>query len=679
MTCGLQQLSCGEVLAQLLIIGLSNGAIIALNAVSVTLIYSIVRSINFAHGDMFSLATVLAGSLVMRLGLHGGQSLPVLAGGLLLVCAATMLFGAGVNVAVERIGFRPFRSSSRLAPLIATIGISFMLYQAALFARTLTNAVIPGEHRSVPGVAEVSRLNIPDLLPASDVLQALGIRSAVIYPLKDLLIVLATLLVAAGVTWFLRGTRTGRALRACAADPTMARLCGINDTASIRLTFALGGGLAGLAAVVYALYHTSPYTNYGAESGMIAFTAAMLGGIGRPVGATFSGLLLGVLAALSDYFLASQWTPAIILLLMVVLLLVRSFRRRPDDDAAPAGGLVARRPRLPQRWWRWAGWAGAAILLAFPLLNTSLDLRLQVTLTNMLIFGLLALGLNFTVGRAGLLDLGYAACFAIGAYSVGLLSTRLGGLRSILVSGNIVLVVLVSCGVAGAVGWLIGLLTSRLDNEYMALVTFALGVLVVRTLFGFSSLTGGSSGISGVPPLSFAGLRFNGATRHYYVVLTICGLTALAAHQLHHSRIGRAWAAISADETAAASCGVPPARLKRQAFLLSGAIAGLAGALFATGFSYLSPGLAEFRVSALVLIMVILGSGRWAAGPLIGALLVSAYDLIVIPRVGDWFDALRESTGNWFWSAINPRGSNFLSFGLLLYLTVWYRSRRAER
>ncbi|HYF64996.1 MAG TPA: hypothetical protein VD886_19380, partial [Herpetosiphonaceae bacterium] len=93
MTCGVQ-LSCGEVLARLLIIGLSNGAIIALNAISVTLIYSIVRSINFAHGDMFSLATVLAAALVARLGLNGAMAPLALAGGLLLVLAATVAFGA---------------------------------------------------------------------------------------------------------------------------------------------------------------------------------------------------------------------------------------------------------------------------------------------------------------------------------------------------------------------------------------------------------------------------------------------------------------------------------------------------------------------------------------------------------------------------------------------------------
>ena len=678
MTCGVQ-LSCAEVLAQLSIIGLSNGAIIALNAISVTLIYSIVRVINFAHGDMFSLATVVAASAVAQLGISRGSSPLVLLGGVVLTFALTMLFGAGVNVAVERVGFRPFRNSSRLSPLIATIGISFMLYQGALFLRTITNAVIPGEHRSVPGVAELSQFDIPDLLPNRDVLTAFGLHSAVIYPLKDLLIVLGTVGVALAVTWFLRRTRLGRALRAVAQDATMARLCGINELATTRLAFAISGALAGIAACVFALYYTTPYTNYGAQSGLIAFTAAMLGGIGRPLGALASGLLLGILAAFSDYFLAAQWTPAIILVLLVLLLVVRSLGRRPDAEAVPTTAIVSAQSRRFTRWRRWAGLIAVAGLIAFPWLNTTLDLRLQVTATNMLIFAILALGLNFTVGRAGLLDLGYAACFAIGAYSVGILGAGFTGIRTSLHSGNIFFVLLVSSIVAGIVGGLIGLLTSRLHNEYIALVTFALGVITVRGLFGFVSLTNGSGGISGVPALSIGGFKLRDPVAHYYVVLTLCGLVALAAHNLARSRIGRAWAAISTDETAAASVGIPPARLKSLAFVLSGAVAGLAGALFATGFGYISPNLAEFRTSALVLVMVILGGGRHIAGPIIGAFVIAGYDLIVIPRVGNWFDDLRESTGNWFWSAINPRGSNFLSFGLLIYVTVLYRARRTAR
>ncbi len=112
--------------------------------------------------------------------------------------------------------------------------------------------------------------------------------------------------------------------------------------------------------------------------------------------------------------------------------------------------------------------------------------------------------------------------------------------------------------------------------------------------------------------------------------------------------------------------------------LTNGAIIAL-NAISVTLIYYLSPNLAEFRISALVLIMVVLGGARRVVGPIVGAVLIASYDLIIISRVGDWFDQLRESTGSWFWSAVNPRGSNFLAFGLLLYLSVLYRSRRMAR
>ncbi len=677
MTCGVQ-LSCGEVLAQLLVIGLANGAIIALNAISVTLIYSIVRIINFAHGDLFSLTTVVVASAVVQLGLHGGLAPGLLVAGLAAALGIAMLFGTGLSVAIEQIGYRPFRSSSRLAPLMATIGISFMLYQGALFLRTLTNAVIPGEHRSVPGIPELSRFKIPDLLPTTDLVAAAGVRSSVVVQVRDVLVVLLAVAIALLMTGFLRRTRAGRSLRACAHDPLMAQLCGINYSRSIRLAFAISGAVAGVAATVFALYYTAPFTNYGAQSGLIAFTAAMLGGIGRPVGALLSGLLLGLLAALSDYFLAAQWTPALILAILVGLLVLRNSRASMgESDSGPAPQIVSQRPPRHSRWRRWALAGGFLTLLLFPLLNQWLDLRLHVTAINILIFAILALGLNITVGMAGMLDLGYAAAFALGAYTVGVLATSLQPWAVPFRSGNLLLLLLAGAVAAGLLGALVGLLTGRLHNEYLALVTFAVGVMMLSSLRNLSGLTNGASGISGVPALSLFGARLSSPFVRYYIVLSVMLLVALLCHSLLCSRLGRAWAAVSADELAAASAGVSPGQVKLLAFGISGAVAGLAGALFATSFGYLTPNLAEFRISALVLIMVVLGGSRRVVGAIVGAIVIASYDLIIISRVGDWFDQLRESTGSWFWSAINPRGSNFLSFGLLLYLTVLYRARRS--
>ncbi len=166
MTCGINA-HCGDLLLQILVIGLSNGAVIALNAIGVTLVYGAVRTINFAYGDLFALTTVVVVVVVRWLGLLPGSGALALLGGLALALGAAVACGTVLNVAIERVAFRPFRASSRLAPLIATVGLSFILYQAALLWRTADKSQ-PGAHHSVPGVPEVPRLGLPDLLPHVD-------------------------------------------------------------------------------------------------------------------------------------------------------------------------------------------------------------------------------------------------------------------------------------------------------------------------------------------------------------------------------------------------------------------------------------------------------------------------------------------------------------------------------
>ncbi len=664
--CGGAQFSCSQLLLQLIIFGLTNGAIIGLNAISVTLVYSVVRMLNFAHGDLFSLLTVLAAESIAILGLQVGDSWWWIGFGLLAVLLICGMVGAGTGLIIEQIGFRPFRGASRLAPLMATLGISFMLYQAALFVRTLTNAVIPGEHRSVPGIPEVARINVPNLLPHGNLFG----DAALVLQSKDLIVLGLAVGVALSVHWLLKRSRFGWKLQASAADPTMAQLCGINYSTTLRQTFALGGALAGLAALLFALYYTAPYTNYGAQSGLIAFTAALLGGVGRPLGALLSGLALGILATFSDYFIAAQWTPAITLGLLVLIVVLR---HQPQiSDSAIGTSIVSTVQSVKQKW----RWLIVPVLLAcLPLFNAWFELGIQVTAIQILIYGLLALGLNVIVGWGGMLDLGYAAPFVLGAYLVGLMGTGLhGGWQTWLASGELAGILLV-CGLGGALfGWLIGLLAARLDNELLAIVTFALGVIAQRILQNWRSLTNGSSGISGVPKLQLFGLDLATPSATYYAVLAItCGV-GLLGYNLLRSRYGRALSALASDELAAASVGVEPVAIKRLAYTWGGGVAALAGGLYAVSFSYISPTLAEFRVSAIALIIVVLAGSRRVIAPLVAACLVLGYDLLLIPKVGKLFDDLQAQTGNWLWSAINPRGANFLSFGLMLYLTVLYRA-----
>lgn len=680
MTCGV--VGCWAIFLQLLAIGLSNGAIIALNAIGFTLVYGAIRLINFAHGDLFALTTVVVTFTVSRVGLGRGSSGVLIVGSLLLALAAAVSFGAALNVAVERVAFRPFRGGSRLAPLIASVGVSFLLYQAALLWRKTQSDWIPGEHRSVPGIPEVPLQSIADVIPNINLVRALGLPLQINYTLKDLTV----LLIAAGVSlivgWFLNRTNAGRALRACAQDPEMAQLCGVNRNAAIRLAFALGGVLAGAAGFVFALYYNRPFTQYGAQSGLIALTAAVLGGIGRPRGAFFSGLLLGVLAALSDFFLAAQWTPVLVLTILILLLMLRptglAGDERGEDQTAESlaeGMLGGLRANGGSRQ-RWLAFGLVLVGVSYPLLDRMLGLHVQSVVTNMLIFALLALGLNIVLGFAGLLDLGYTASFAIGAYTAALLTTAFGSrLSSINATTDFLIVLLCSGVLAGVFAGVIGALTLRLRGDYLAIVTLAFGQIVPQLILNLDRWTGGSRGLSPIPPPRILTYNLRTADQRYYLALLLLGLAAFASYRLVHSRLGRAWAATGADELAAISAGINAGRTRTLAFALGATVAGMAGALFASVFGYLDPGQFSFTVAAMVLAMVVIGGAGNVVGVIIGALVVAGYDQFVIRLLGASLEQLAKANGSSLLAALDLRALSYGSFGLALYLTVLLRAR----
>jgi branched-chain amino acid transport system permease protein len=652
---------------QLVIIGLTNGAVIALNAVAVTLIYAVARVLNLAHGDVFALITVLVTSLVTALGLQLAWPPLALAGGLLVTLAAAVGGGAALMGLVERVAFWPFRDAagggSRLAPLIATLGLSFILYQGALIWRYFLPSWIPGEHRSVPGVPELPRESIPEVLPPVE-LFAGGVR----FTLKDALVIGLALAAAAGVGVFLSRTRAGRAIRAVSQNLELARLLGVDPDAVVFRAFLLGGGLAGLAAAVFALYYTHPFANAGAQSGLTAFAAAMLGGIGNPLGALGAGLLLGLAAAFSDYYLAARWTPVLMQALLIGLLWTRA---RGADSAGPAERetLTASTPRPAGRW----AWALALAGLLYPLLDQGLGLQRLATATSLAIYALLALGLHLLLGWAGLLDLGFAVSFGLGGYVTALATNRYAGplaaaLPQPLDFTGVAALSLLAGGLFGA---LKGPLTRRLRSDDLAIVTLALGQMARQLLANL----GEASQLAAIPPPSLFTFGLTAPAARYYLAAGCAALAAWAGGRLLRSRVGRAWRAVNDDEAAAASSGVDPAHYQTLAFALASALAALAGALFAASFTYIDAEAVDFRLAAMALAMVILGGAGGGPGVILAALVVGGYDLIVIPALGA-FLAQFQAAGQRFGSAFDPRGLSYLNFGLALYLTVLARARR---
>jgi branched-chain amino acid transport system permease protein len=308
----------------------------------------------------------------------------------------------------------------------------------------------------------------------------------------------------------------------------------------------------------------------------------------------------------------------------------------------------------------------AALLLAYPFLDGWLHLQRQAIVNNMLIFALLALGLNLVLGMAGMLDLGFAACFAVGGYTAALLIGSPAGAKL-----DFTLVLISATLAAGLFGALNGLLTLRLRGDYLAVVALAFGQLVPRVVVNLSEWTGGRGGMAALPPPTLAGFTFQNQGQRYYLVLGFVGLIVIASRRIAASRIGRAWLAISTDELAAASCGISRAQIKPLAFILGAMVAGIAAALSATVFGYVDPDQSDFRISAMTLAMVVIGGTGSPLGAVVGAFIIAGYDQIALPALGQWW---AQTIGKG--AAIQLSELNYLAFGLALYLTVLWRGRR---
>ena len=289
-------------LGENLVAGLSNGAIWALVAIGYTLVYGIVELINFAHGEIFMIGSFIAASFIGTIGLTVDSSaLPVFFG--LLVALVIAMVGSGtLNVLIERVAYRPLRSAPKLAPLITAVGMSFILQNVGLLWKG-------GNQQGVP-----------DLLDAQHTLFTIF---GVTIENADILSVVVTIPLLIVMTTFINRSRLGKAMRATAQDPEAARLMGINVDTTISMTFLLGGMLAGAAGLIYAMYQTTIWFFQGFTGGLIAFTAAVMGGIGNLRGAVLGGLIIGFIQQMSDNRIGAQWTPAIVFAYLVLIMVFK--------------------------------------------------------------------------------------------------------------------------------------------------------------------------------------------------------------------------------------------------------------------------------------------------------------------------------------------------------------------
>ena len=286
---------------EILVYGVANGAIYALLAIGYTMVFGIIELINFAHGDVFTLGGFISLSLLPIFGLTEGSTGWRVIPALLAVFVVTIILTGLINVAIERIAYRPLRHRSRLAPLIGAVGMSFLL-EGIMFLWKGPFSI-----------------HYPDLLSRT-YLPILGYQFLTV---KDLVVVVGTFLLVVALSVFITRSALGKAMRATAQDRDGALLMGIDINYTIAMTFFIGAVLAGAGGMVFGLYYNTLTFSLGYSAGLVAFTGAVFGGIGNLPGAALGGLLIGMIAAFSDGYFDSIWTDVLVFSILIIVLIFK--------------------------------------------------------------------------------------------------------------------------------------------------------------------------------------------------------------------------------------------------------------------------------------------------------------------------------------------------------------------
>ena len=342
-----------------------------------------------------------------------------------------------------------------------------------------------------------------------------------------------------------------------------------------------------------------------------------------------------------------------------------------------------------------------AFLLVYPYADQVLGLGTVYAVTDAMIYVLLALGLNIVVGYAGLLDLGYAAFFAIGAYTMGILNSPLMGME-----WGFWKVIWISACVSAAFGVLIGAPTLRVRGDYLAIITLAFGEIIpvaIRNLGDITiqigdwqpvyrlNLTGGENGVNPIGQPHLFSVPFETSPiPWYFLILIIGGVSVWAMNRLRVSRLGRAWMAIREDETAATCMGVDPVKSKLLAFAMGATFSGFSGSVYAAKLQVITPGAFEFNVSIMLLCMVILGGMGSLRGVIAGGIVITLFDRILLVQLTNWVRGLGSFLGihalttvdftlwRWFFFGLGLVVMMILKPGGLIEAGRWRRAAVAE-
>jgi branched-chain amino acid transport system permease protein len=558
--------------------GLIVGNIYALIAVGLALIFGVSRLINFAHGSVYVVGAYVGWVAVS----HLQTPLPV-------TMALVAVISAIVGLLIERFGLRPLQNSVRIAPLLATIGISFVLDQLVMIAFSPTPRPLPSQvpdWRLPIGGGTIGAL---DLLIAG-----VGVASAVI------------------LFVFLRFTKLGWAVRATAQDRDAALQMGVDVNRVNQTVFGIASALGGLSGLLVGMYYNQIDPAMSLQATLKGVVAEVVGGVGNVPGAIVGSLLLGVVETYGIALLGTSYRNLFAFILLVVILVLRpnglfaSARQLPPEPMT--GTFIA--PSHPLRMPRWAVLAAIVAFAALPLVVR--QFYILQTLTNAWLFGMLALSLTLIAGTIGQVSLGHAALLAIGGYTSALLALDFGV--------PVGLAILAAGVVTSALGTLLASPSFRLRGHYVSIATLAIGEIVALTILNWESVTRGPIGVVAIPPLSVFGYDLADAVSVYWLSFAILVLLALLQTRLLGSHLGRSFRAIRDDDVAARAYGLGLNRYKSLAFIFGGFAAGVSGALSAHLFSYINHETFNTQQSILALTIVILGGLGNVVGAIVGAL-----------------------------------------------------------
>jgi branched-chain amino acid transport system permease protein len=589
--------------------GLIIGNIYALTAVGLALIFGVGNLINFAHGSVYMIGAYVG--WVCLTWLH--IPLPLT---FVVVAISCGLLGMGI----ERFGLRGLQTSARIAPLLATIGLSFALDQ-------LTQIIFTASPQSFPSPLPAFRWQV----------------GGVTLGALDLLIAAVSLTVGGGLFLFLRYSKLGWAIRATAQDREAAQQMGVDVNAVNQTTFAIAAALGGIAGVLIGLYFSTVYPTMSFQAGLKGFAANLLGGLGNVPGAVLGGLVLGLIESYGVAAFGSTYRNLFAYVILIIILVLRPnglFGAKASTPSEPlTSTFIANRKPIRVAWWGGLGLAVAA--LGLPLIVH--DPYLLQILTNAWLLGMVVLSATLVTGTAGQTSLGQAGFMAIGAYASSLISLRLHWPFEV--------ALIVGAFIAAVLGTLLVIPAFRLRAHYVAIATLGLGEIVNQIILNWNSLTNGVMGLTNIPPPTFLGLEVVTPSAVYWYSLALLLIVAGLQWRLVASPLGRTWRAIREDDVAARAYGINLNRYKALAFGASAFTAGLSGAFTAHMYTYINHETFTNTTSVLVLTMAILGGLGNIMGAIVGAVI-----LTILPEL--------------FRGAADYR---YLIYGLVLLLLVRFR------